>query len=93
MTPIDRYRADILRIAAEYGASNIRLSGDAVQPGAAANSDLDVLVDMDPARSLFDLVDLGRELSELLGRRVDVLAAASLSPRLRADLLSRAREL
>ena len=48
---------------------------------------------MAPDGSLFDLVDFGRELSELLGRKVDVLAAASLSPRLLAGMLAEAQAL
>ncbi len=89
MEELSRYRAEILRIASEYGAANLRFCGANAGPG----SDLDVLVDMAPDRSLFDLVDFGRELSELLGRKVDVLAAASLSPRLLAGMLEEAQAL
>jgi uncharacterized protein len=84
MTEIDRYRAEILRIAAEYGASNLRISGADAGPGA----DIDVLVDVAPDSSLFDLVDMGRELGALLDRKVDVYAASSLSPRLLEGLLA-----
>ena len=84
MKEIERYRAEILRIAAEYGASNLRISGADAGPGA----DIDVLVDLAPDRSLFDLVDMGRELGALLDRHVDVYPASSLSPRLLADLLA-----
>jgi len=89
MKEIERYRAEILRIAEEYGASNLRVSGADAGPGA----DIDVLVDLAPDRSLFDLVDMGRELGALLDRHVDVYPASSLSPRLLADLLADARPL
>jgi len=89
MKELERYRAEILRIAAQYGASNLRFCGADAGPG----SDLDVLVDIGPGGSLFDLVDLSRELGELLGRKVDVLAAASLSPRLLAGMLAEAQTL
>jgi predicted nucleotidyltransferase len=82
MAVLDRHRADILRIAARYGATNIRVAGADDGPG----SDLDFVVDMEPGRSLFDLVDLGHELQQLLGRRVEVLTAATLSPRLLASI-------
>ena len=82
MAVLDRHRADILRIAAKYGATNIRVSGADDGPG----SDLDFVVDMEPGRSLFDLVDLGHELQDLLGRRCEVLTAATLSPRLLASI-------
>ncbi len=87
MTVVDRHRADIIRIAATYGATNVRVC----EPDGGAGTDLDFVVDMEPARSLFDLVDLARELGELLGRRVEVLTAATLNPRLRAAILAAAR--
>jgi predicted nucleotidyltransferase len=89
MTTLDSQRARILEISSAYGATNIRVIGS----GADQDADLDLLVDMDTERSLFDLVDLGRELGELLGRRVEVIAAASLSPRLRSSVLMDARPL
>jgi predicted nucleotidyltransferase len=89
MKEIERYRAEILRIAAEYGASNLRISGADAGPGA----DIDVLVDVAPDRSLFDLVDMARELGALLDRKVDVYAASSLNPRLLEGLLADARPL
>lgn len=88
MADLDTSRADVLRIAGTYGATNIRVvaAGDRV-------GELELVVDMDPTRSLFDLVDLGRELTELIGRPVEVLSAESLNPRLRAQLLADARAL
>lgn len=41
---------------------------------------MDLLVDMDPDRSLLDIVGLGQDLEELLDRKVDVLTGASLHP-------------
>lgn len=93
MTALETYRSDILRIAAKHGASNVRVFGAEVRGDAGPDNDLDLLVDMEPDRSLFDLVDLGKELEDLLGRPVEVLAAASLSPRLRASILAEARAL
>lgn len=89
MSLLKSERADILRVARGYGATNIRVFG----PGVHGDGELGLLVDMEPDRSLFDLVDLGQELGVLLGRPVEVLAAASLSPRLRASILAEARAL
>lgn len=89
MKSIERHRAEILRIAAEYGASNLRISGADAGPQA----DIDIVVDVSPDRSLFDLVDMARELGALLGRKVDVYAASSLNPHLLEGLLAGARQL
>ncbi len=51
-------REDILRIAAKHGARNVRLFGSAARGEASDGSDLDFLVEMEPGRSLLDLVGL-----------------------------------
>ena len=93
MTDLEHRRVDILRIAEEHGARNVRVFGSAARGEARPDSDLDLLVDMEPDRSLLDLVGLGQDLEDLLGRRVDVLTAASVHPRLRANILADARPL
>ena len=42
---------------------------------------MDVLVDMEPGSSLFDLGGIHYELSHLLGVEVDVISSGSLKPR------------
>ncbi len=93
MTDLERRRVDILRIAQQYGARNVRVFGSEARGEASPGSDLDLLVDMEPERSLLDLVGLGQDLEDLLGRHVDVLTAASVHPRLQASILADARPL
>ena len=50
------------------------------------DSDLDLLVSFNHRISLLDLVALERELSECVGRNVDLVTEASLSPYLK-DLI------
>lgn len=86
-------RDDIIRIARRYGASNVRVFGSVARGNADAASDLDLLVDLEPGRSLFDLGGLLMELQELLGCRVDVVTEAGLRPRLRERVLKEAMPL
>ena len=86
-------RHDILRIAAQHGARNHRVFGSVARGDDGAHSDVDLLVDMDPDRSLLDVVGLGQDLEELLDRRVDVLTGASLHPTLRDRILADSRPL
>ena len=52
---------------------------------------LDLLVDVEPGTTLFDLGGLQIDLEELIGVKVDVLTAADLSPRFRAQVISEAK--
>ena len=90
---LQQRRHDIFRIAAQYGARNIRVFGSVARGDDRAHSDVDLLVDMDPDRSLLDIVGLGQDLEELLDRKVDVLTGASLHPALRARILAESRPL
>ncbi len=84
---------DVLRIAAQYGARNLRVFGSVARGYGSADSDLDLLVDMDPDRSLLDIVAPRQDLEQLLDRRVDVLTGASLHPALRERILAESRPL
>ncbi|MFO0729658.1 MAG: nucleotidyltransferase domain-containing protein [Nitrospiraceae bacterium] len=66
-------RADILRLAQEHGARNVRVVGSVARGEARAESDVDFLVEMDNGRSLLDLIKLNQDLETLLDRKVDVL--------------------
>lgn len=83
-------REEILLIAARHGARNVRIFGSVARAEAGRGSDVDVLVDMEPGRSLFDLGGLLMELQELLGCRVDVVTEQGLRPRIRERVLREA---
>jgi hypothetical protein len=72
------HRQEILRLAARRGARNVRVFGSAARGEAGAASDVDILVDLDPDRSLLDLGGLLMDLQDLLGRKVDVVTENAL---------------
>lgn len=84
------YRQEILRIAAEYGAYNIRIFGSVARNEADSNSDVDFLVELEPGRSLFDLGGLLMDLQNLLGCPVDVVTEKGLKKRIREQVLKEA---
>ena len=86
-------REEILRLAAQHGARNVRLFGSAARGEATDGSDLDFLVEIEPGRSLLDVVDLRNDLMDLLGREVDVVTEDSLYWLLRRKILREARPL
>jgi len=79
-------RPEILRILAIHGARNPRLFGSRARGQGRPSSDVDVLVEMEPGRTLLDLVHLEQDLGETLGRRVDVVTDQGISPYLRARI-------
>jgi len=74
------HRVRIAQIARRYGARNLRVFGSVARDSASARSDVDLLVDFDWTRKVRALrsVDMARELSDLLGRRVDIATEQSL---------------
>ena len=89
-TSLTAKREDILRIATQHGARNLRVFGSVARGDAEVVSDLDLLVDMEPGRSLFDMGGLLMDLQDLLGCTVDIVSERGLRPRIRERVLSEA---
>jgi len=85
--------AEILKIVARHGVIRARVFGSRARGEAGPDSDLDLLVDVTPETSLFDLLQAQQELQELLVIPVEVLTEGDLHPRLRDRILEEARPL
>ena len=83
-------REDILRVASKRGASNVRVFGSVARGEADSKSGIDLLVDLEPGRSLFDLGGLLVDLQELLGQKVDIVTERGLRERIREHVLKEA---
>jgi predicted nucleotidyltransferase len=86
-------RMEILAAATRHGAHNVRVFGSVARGNDTSDSDIDLLVEFDPERSLYDLVGLQLDIESLLGRRADVVTEGSLSTYLRDRILAEARPL
>ena len=78
-----RYRVQIQEIARRSGARQVRVFGSVAQDRATDTSDVDVLIELEPNRSLLDLARIELELEELLGCSVDVVTENGLRDRIR----------
>lgn len=87
---IKRRRDEILRLAAAHGARNVRVFGSAARGEARPDSDVDLLVEFEPGRSLLDRVALKQELEDLLRAPVDVATPTGLHPIVRDRVLAEA---
>ena len=84
-------RDDILRLASQYGASNVRVFGSVARHEATESSDVDLLVDQDWSRlSAWGGMELVIALEELLQRRVDLTTEEELKPHIRERVLREA---
>jgi len=71
-------RTLILEIAAKHGAHNVRVFGSVARGEDRPDSDLDLLVDFEPDRSLMDHSLLILDLHDALGQKVDVIIERGL---------------
>jgi len=81
-------REEILRTAEKYGAYNVRVFGSVARGEEDAQSDVDLLVDMEPGRSPFGRGGLRTDLHAVLGRDVDVVTEKGLRESIRNQVLS-----
>jgi len=82
-----RYRDQIVLLAEKRGAHNVRVFGSIARGDQSAGSDVDLLVDFEPGRSLLDLTGLWLDLEGALGCKVDVVSSRGLRPRVEAEVM------
>ncbi len=80
-------RAEILGIAAANGATRLRIFGSFARGTPRPDSDLDLLIDLEPRRHFLDLVTIEQDHEVLLGWPGHVVTEAAISPYFRAELL------
>jgi uncharacterized protein len=84
---------EILLIATRHGAKNVRIFGSRLHGNYDPDSDLDLLVDINPEHSPWFPAGLIIELEELLGCKVDVVTRESLHWYIRDSVLNEAQPL
>ena len=77
-------RDDVYAAARRHGIQRIVVYGSVARGRARPGSDLDLLVEPLPGRSLLDIVDLRLELERMLGCRVEI--GTRMRPELAGEL-------
>ncbi len=90
LSALQQQKARIIDIASQYHAENIRVFGSVVRGEEDDESDIDFLVDFLPGSTLIEQVGLINELSEALGRKVDVVSERALNKYLKQRVLQEA---
>jgi predicted nucleotidyltransferase len=81
--------ATLARFCEAHHIRRLSLFGSQLKGTPRADSDIDLLVEFDPAHipSLFDIAGMEIELTEMLGRKVDLRTAGDLSRYFRDEVV------
>ena len=82
------HREAIRRRIEHSPTTNVRVFGSVLLGNDRKGSDLDLLVDLQPGATLFDLGDLQLDLEEMLCVPVDLLTPGDLPERFRQQVLA-----
>tara|TARA_R100000365_G_C2692136_1_gene33630 strand:- start:273 stop:566 length:294 start_codon:yes stop_codon:yes gene_type:complete len=81
-------------VCERYGVASLEVFGSTARGDAGPDSDIDLLYVLKPdARLGFRFFDLEDELTELFGRKVDLVARTAINEHLRQQVLSDAQPL
>ncbi|TKB26465.1 nucleotidyltransferase [Desulfopila sp. IMCC35006] len=87
---LSKHKKDINKIACSHGARSVRVFGSFARGEETISSDIDLLIELDPKRSLLDIISMKYEIEDLTGRNVDVVSAKGLSPYLAEKIIKEA---
>ena len=76
-----RKQSLIRTLALAHGVRTVDLFGSAARGEDGPGSDLDFMVELEPGRSLIDLIGFAEDLQDVLGRKVDAVTRAAMKPR------------
>ena len=90
--PVEMPREVISAFCVRNHIRKLSLFGSVLTPRFGAASDIDMLVEFEPGRGpgLLGITRMERELSDMLGRKVDLRTAGDLSRFFRAEVVASA---
>jgi len=86
---------DIIFLCKKYGINELSIFGSSIRDDFTQNSDVDILVSFGNKSeiTLFDIMDLEDEFSQLLNREVDIVEKESLKNPIRRNRILSTREI
>ena len=91
---IEVAKEDIERFCRKNHVRRLAFFGSVIRDDFTPQSDVDVLVEFEPGHRIgFAFISMQDELSEMLGRKVDLNTPASISPYFRDEVLAEAEVL
>ena len=80
-----KHKPQIEAICAKYGVTNIRVFGSVARGEARPGSDVDLLADLSQSHG-WDFISAKLEISDYLGRAVDVVDEQCMDPYIAASI-------
>lgn len=87
---IRRHRDRLLTAARRNGAREVRIFGSVARGEDSPDSDIDLLVELEPERTLLDLIAFQQDAGDILGIHVDAATPEILKDRVRERVLAEA---
>ena len=88
MIPLPFDPESLIALCRQNDIARIGLFGSTARGEDTEESDLDFLVEFAAPKSLLYVVRLERQMSESLGKKVDLLTEAAISPYIRDNILA-----
>ena len=85
---------DVVHLCKKYYINELSIFGSSIREDFTENSDIDILVSFinNSKITLFDIMNLEKEFSQLLNREVDIVEKAALKNPIRKDKILSSRK-
>jgi predicted nucleotidyltransferase len=90
MQEIEKYKQLILPVLKWYFIKRAAIFGSTAKGNMNADSDVDLLIEAEQGFTLFKMLKLEEEISELVRRKVDIVEYSALKSSIKTEVLSSA---
>ena len=87
MEQLEQYQQLILPVLKRYFIKRAAIFGSFAKGNVNANSDVDLLIEPDKGFTIFKMLRLEEEISDLIKRKVDLVEYSALKPSIRKEVL------
>ncbi|MCC7573793.1 MAG: nucleotidyltransferase family protein [Candidatus Methanofastidiosum sp.] len=86
MNPSERNKT-LVSFLTKHGAKKIGIFGSVARGEDMSDSDIDILVEFNEVKSLFEMVGIELDLADVLGKKIDLVTEGALSPYIKDKVL------
>ncbi|MDB5151706.1 MAG: Nucleotidyltransferase domain protein [Mucilaginibacter sp.] len=87
MQQLEQYQQLILPVLKRYFIKRAAIFGSFAKGNITANSDMDLLIEPEKDFTIFKMLQLEQEISELIKRKVDLVEYSAIKPSIKEEVL------